>query len=1381
MKKSSLLIIFVLGLIILSSPAWGETQVGGVISTDIVWDQAGSPYLVTASIIIGNGATLTIESNVVVKISPRLSIIVGSESDGEGTLIAEGQPGKPVTFTSSAASPGGGDWSHIHFSEYAKGAVISTLYDEYGQPQTPEYDSGCKLEHVIVEYGGYEDFAVVFVEGTRVYLNNCEIRNNSAFGLKVNDSTGARDLVNHTDFPLVKDCNIRNNAGGLFLANIDNYTVTGNHIHQNRGAGIILSTASWNLIQDNTINNNWYPLGGRAHHGDFGGLFIVAGTHNEIVGNTIWHNASSRSGGGVGVYSGYENNLWGNIICNNSADYNGGGVYDTAYGSTFTNNIICGNITRDTGGGIFSFRGTFVGNYIEENSAYNGGGFSGKAGATFDENIIRYNNAYNEGGGAYVAEQLTITNNWITYNHKQQGQTGGIFVTGNGSLLQIAGDPNENSYNRIWGNEGYQLYNDCPLVGDNNLQAQYVCWGTDNYEEIQAGIFDFYVDSTHAFVYWDPAILCLGEDPEPNNAIPALGLNGYGRGYGTTDNPYLIYTAEQLQAVGTYHFDWDRNFKLMADIDLAELGEASFNTIGGPSVTNPVQPGKGFSGVFDGNGYVIANFHHVSTGLSDVGLFGLVTGGQIKNLGLISPYVDAGGGSNVGALAGYAIDNTTIENCYVEGGTVSNGVWSIGGLVGIIDGTITNCHTSCTVTGDTSVGGLVGGFHGTEALISHCYATGDVQGTNTYIGGLVGHSGGTGTEIRDCYASGNVEGFQGVGGLVGTEAGSYIHDCYASGTVQGEQWVGGLSGSSYNLQACYATGDVYGYGYVGGLVGDGRSIYDCFATGNIYVLSGAAMSPGNFGGLVGHTSGVAEISRCFATGNVNVTKTATAQSVGGLVGRNTATISDCYARGSVFGDRHIGGLVASNLNAIYRCYATGEVSGNDQVGGMVGFDEYYGISVIDCFWDTQSSQMATSKGGTGKTTAQMYNQNTYLGAGWDFVGEENNGTEDIWMMTEVADYPHLAWELTWGQNTGVSYGLTVAVSSGSGYVIPDSGIYLEGSKVTLTAVPDPGYKVKTWQGTDDDLSQSTTNSVTMDADKNVSVAFEKITEDAVNITKMTIKASSNRLDTRDSISISCESFDAVSNDWLNDEEISIELFNADEQVAIFSDVMSFHPKKLRNSRYRDQNANIIIIFDLNKGTLKISAKNIDLSGLKSPVKLMIKMGDYIGKGTAYDGEASGSGGEIDVINGKKPAPLQLLSGCEDSLRVDKCIFKLGSRKPGTDKLVIKGAIAVEDNSVDIAEEDIAVSWGDYEITLAANDLYRIGRRKAFKYKKSRGTDSTVAAAIFDLEKCTFKIIVKNASIGSQGNSVEFGIKFNTFDEAVDIQLTEKNATLWRFP
>ena len=202
----------------------------------------------------------------------------------------------------------------------------------------------------------------------------------------------------------------------------------------------------------------------------------------------------------------------------------------------------------------------------------------------------------------------------------------------------------------------------------------------------------------------------------------------YGGGAGGAGDPYLICTAEQMNEIGLHREDWDKHFKLMADIDLNSYAGTEFNIIG-YQVDGDVKP---FTGVFDGNGKTISNFSYTSTAADSVGLFAYVYGEQtgnavIKNLGLINanvdvglidPDVDAGINRGVGSLVGSAI-NGTINNCYVQGGSVS-GDENVGGLVGdnsgtfgshegvITSGTIINCYSTSSVSGDENVGGLVG-------------------------------------------------------------------------------------------------------------------------------------------------------------------------------------------------------------------------------------------------------------------------------------------------------------------------------------------------------------------------------------------------------------------------------------------------------------------------------------------------------------------------------------------------------------------------------------------------------------------------------------------------------------------------------------------------
>jgi hypothetical protein len=138
-------------------------------------------------------------------------------------------------------------------------------------------------------------------------------------------------------------------------------------------------------------------------------------------------------------------------------------------------------------------------------------------------------------------------------------------------------------------------------------------------------------------------------------------------------------------------------------------------------------------------------------------------------------------------------------------------------------------------------------------------------------------------------------------------------------------------------------------------------------------------------------------------------------SVGGLVGSNMgfAHIINCYATGDVTGNRNVAGIAGHNscregqLGTIQCCYSVGGVTGTEYVGSIVGWNCG---AVVSSFWDIQTSGMDEPDRGEGRTTAQMQMQSTFTAAGWDFVGETENGTEDIWWIVEGRDYPRLAWE-----------------------------------------------------------------------------------------------------------------------------------------------------------------------------------------------------------------------------------------------------------------------------------------------------------------------------------------------------------------------------------
>ncbi|MDR2542302.1 MAG: formylglycine-generating enzyme family protein, partial [Treponema sp.] len=112
------------------------------------------------------------------------------------------------------------------------------------------------------------------------------------------------------------------------------------------------------------------------------------------------------------------------------------------------------------------------------------------------------------------------------------------------------------------------------------------------------------------------------------------------------------------------------------------------------------------------------------------------------------------------------------------------------------------------------------------------------------------------------------------------------------------------------------------------------------------------------GGLVGVNRGT--VSNCFTTGTV----TGSANDVGGMVGRNFgrvensystsnvtgindvggvaglngegAVVENSYTTGAVTGNIRVGGVVGGNASTVLNSYATGSVTGNDNVGGVVG-------------------------------------------------------------------------------------------------------------------------------------------------------------------------------------------------------------------------------------------------------------------------------------------------------------------------------------------------------------------------------------------------------------------------------------------------------------
>jgi len=261
----------------------------------------------------------------------------------------------------------------------------------------------------------------------------------------------------------------------------------------------------------------------------------------------------------------------------------------------------------------------------------------------------------------------------------------------------------------------------------------------------------------------------------------------YGGGSGTADDPYQIWTAEQMNAIGAEPNDWDKHFELMADIDLSAYAGDKFKVIGYYTDANDNRP---FSGSFDGSGHKIAHFKHSTSGQNNVGVFGYADEiAWIKGLALIGPVVEGGTGEAVGALVG-RLGDASIIDCNVSGGSVS---------------------------GSTAVGGLVGRSLGAAQVLC-CLAEGSVHSNSDFVGGLVGDNGGW---VSASASHGTVEGRNGVGGLIGRNGmGGRLTDCYSVSAATGGDRVGGLVGENDGgVTNAYSAGRVSGTTLQGGLIG----------------------------------------------------------------------------------------------------------------------------------------------------------------------------------------------------------------------------------------------------------------------------------------------------------------------------------------------------------------------------------------------------------------------------------------------------------------------------------------------------------------------------------------------------------------------------------
>jgi hypothetical protein len=257
-------------------------------------------------------------------------------------------------------------------------------------------------------------------------------------------------------------------------------------------------------------------------------------------------------------------------------------------------------------------------------------------------------------------------------------------------------------------------------------------------------------------------------------------------GDGSTDNPYVIENAGQLQYIKN---EPGKNYTITSNI--SEDTENWFNGNGFTPIGNP-RMGKKFTGEIDGNGYVIEGISVDYPSMRYIGMFSRTSeDSSIRNINLRNVNID--GRRHTGGLVGR--NEGLIENSSVVG-EITSTYRSAGGLVGWNYGTINSSYTSGYTEADSyNVGGLVGRNPG---FINNSYSLTDVHTGRGTIGSLVGW-GDSGT-VKNSYGVGSItfDGSNGnMGGLIGGGNSVTVEDSYWNTETTGYQTsYGGGSGKT---------------------------------------------------------------------------------------------------------------------------------------------------------------------------------------------------------------------------------------------------------------------------------------------------------------------------------------------------------------------------------------------------------------------------------------------------------------------------------------------------------------------------------------------------------------------------------------------------------
>ncbi len=533
---------------------YAQTEIGGNINIDTTMYAFLSPYIVTTPILVGNGATLTIEPGCEVRVSEGLGIIVGTSTSGPGTLLANGTAENPIVFTSANEEPMPGDWNYIILSLNATDTVLD--------PVTGEYLSGSIFRHVTVEYAGRgsADTGGITLLQSNVLLDHVTVRDianhgyyaepgsddvhltitNSSFlrcdsfsnndpggGISINNGSGHR-LSNIT----IDDCTSLRHGGGLYLGAAENSVLESISIMNcstaDDGGGAYIIACEDMTISDLSVegctaeryagvrlascHNATITRASITNNGDDRCEFVagMSANGNDIVirDSSIAYNKtgtqSSSSIGGLSI-AGTGVQILGCTIEGNEAMNAAGGIEVNGENAVIRDCMFYGNkVTRVPSSGAGAL-GVYRLNLLVENCLFDSNFSTGIGGAVLADNSTSFincefsnNESLSDGGAIYIGGTgNTILGSNFIGNTAIRG--GAIFVGTSGRNLTITGDLPTGVYNTFDENaaeEGITIYNDLAFRADGSYDFNLSdnCWGDLRLAQVDGQIFDYFDD-----------------------------------------------------------------------------------------------------------------------------------------------------------------------------------------------------------------------------------------------------------------------------------------------------------------------------------------------------------------------------------------------------------------------------------------------------------------------------------------------------------------------------------------------------------------------------------------------------------------------------------------------------------------------------------------------------------------------------------------------------------------------------------------------------------------------------------------------------------------------------------------------------------------------